>query len=263
METIDYRNFTIEIERDECAVNPMEDYETCPLLVAHCDGPRGYWIKEYNGASLNAPELTREQIKQHAGELCALTGYRTLLELCIKEGREAIYDYNNNYNDATEWVNYALASWLDGENTSDKLDALVTLYGFAGIVAISEARTGYNQGDYFLALVIAPPEWLSETGIKPDNIQRALNGVLDNYAAYCFGDCWYYTIEDANGETIDSLAGFFGEYGSVDWERMLDMARETIDYHIRETRRARLARIKQLIKARAPLAVRAQLLAAV
>ena len=43
-----------------------------------------------------------------------------------------------------------------------------------------------------------------------DDLTAGLTAEVENYNQYLTGDVWYYLIEDANGDVIDSCSGFFG-----------------------------------------------------
>jgi hypothetical protein len=67
--------------------------------------------------------------------------------------------------------------------------------------------------------VYTRPDWVKQTGIKPDDIDKALSSAADLFGAYMFGDvygCEIVRVEvDADGEvvgedSVDSCWGFYG-----------------------------------------------------
>jgi len=71
------------------------------------------------------------------------------------------------------------------------------------------------------------------------------------YADYVCGDVFWYSIEDKDGEFLESCGGFYG------WEDargyMLDQAKEYIDWHIKRQLAEHGEYVKEMIRNRVPL----------
>lgn len=89
--------------------------------------------------------------------------------------------------------------------------------------------------------------------------QRArefLKAEVQIYDDYLHGDVGIMIIEDMDGEVIDSCGGYYPDHDvpySEEWHYPVSEARSTIDYEINENRKARLDRVKTMIKNRVPL----------
>ena len=85
-------------------------------------------------------------------------------------------------------------------------------------------------------------------------IVACLEGQVETYDDYLTGNVWGYTVEDEDGEVLDSCAGFYG-----DWERAsgcLDEARFTADSVVRDRIYTHVATLKQWIKSKVPFQYR-------
>lgn len=51
--------------------------------------------------------------------------------------------------------------------------------------------------------------WLP-TDVPKDQREKYAESAMDEYSDWCNGTCYYYSIEDDAGETIDSCGGFIG-----------------------------------------------------
>ena len=137
----------------------------------------------------------------------------------------------------------------------DVLELLRQVYEWKGIPAISVARNGYVQGQWCQVLAVATPEWVELVGAPADSIERQLQSAADLYAAWAWGDCYGWIVEDHDGKEIASCWGYYGS--DHETSGLADAAREAIDWEIEKRRRARMQRIKDWIRHRVPLMVRA------
>lgn len=210
IEKFRYKGFTINIEQDLDSESPFTStgWLSCypPMYVHHSSGGTEY------GLDLYLPELTREQIKANAQAIAKCCEEKSLLRLttnCCYQSREAYRSVSTSrhcyYSNAVEMVNDAISGYFEELNTTDKLEFLVSVYRWQGIVALSTSRNGYVQSAWTELLIVATPEWLKETGAvidKPDDLES----YADLYAAWAFGDVYGFVIP----ETDDSCWGFYG-----------------------------------------------------
>lgn len=59
--------------------------------------------------------------------------------------------------------------------------------------------------------------------ITPEEVAKS---VVDEWNTYLSGDVWNVAIEDADGETIETCGGYYGE------EHAIEEAKSTIDFHL-------------------------------
>lgn len=84
--------------------------------------------------------------------------------------------------------------------------------------------------------------------------KKILNKVLDclqsevnTYNQYLSGEVYFYSIEDEQGEIIDSLCGLYG------YDYALEEAKSYIDWHIKEEKKKHFQQLKTWIKNHVPL----------
>ena len=83
-----------------------------------------------------------------------------------------------------------------------------------------------------------------------EKVENRLKQEVKTYDQYLRGDVYYYCVTDKNDEHVASCGGFY------DYDYMLKIAREEIDYHIQELERQKEAKLKAYIKNSVPLQYR-------
>lgn len=254
-ETIDYRGYQIRIDPEECPENPFEAWDSEPdLIAASWDLGRAY-VKAYGSTEYEyLPELTANEIRANTADICRETETRSLLHLIDEHAPNYRYDYST----AADAVNDALQGYYADLGASDRLEFLSFVLGLKGIVSLCTSVHGYSQGDYAELLIIASPAFLERTGAVIESPEQ-LRYAAELYAAWAFGDVYYYTVEDEDGGTIDSCGGFYGS--DHEDSGLLESARDAIDAEIRITNRKHANQLKQMIRNHVPLYLRESLLA--
>jgi len=96
----------------------------------------------------------------------------------------------------------------------DYFDTLAALWELRGCPALAFQRNGYSQGDSVLGLLVATPAHAKRCGFTLEapghDIRASLEGDADLFGAWAFGDVYGFTLEDAEGDTLDSCGGFYG-----------------------------------------------------
>jgi len=96
----------------------------------------------------------------------------------------------------------------------DYFDTLAALWELRGCPALAFQRNGYSQGDSVLGLLVATPAHAKRCGFTLEapghDIRASLEGDADLFGAWAFGDVYGFTLEDAEGDTLDSCWGFYG-----------------------------------------------------
>lgn len=134
---------------------------------------------------------------------------------------------------------------------SDWLDALAALYTLAGSPAYHLTRTGYCQGHYVYALIVYTPDFCKRMGVDPkrQDMENDAAAMADQIAAWAFGDCYGYTIEDADGETLDSCFGYLGAWWSEAGEHLLSEINDSLRHQFRHHELAGLAMTPEAVQA--------------
>lgn len=231
--TIKYKGYKIIVEQDQSPSNPFEELDCEPPIITYYGGRHGD-MSVYCGA----PETLGEIISMMP-DSCFERGNRVKmikdnLNCSLKEFAEVHREYGD-FQDAfrqlaTEQCGVKPTGWRSAEEWFEMAEALLT---DAGIPCLNAKSIGYCQGDITLVLVIATSGWRTMVGIADEHIKDSLQGAVDLYSAWAWGDCYgIYKIASPDGEELDdcSVWGFYGR----DHEKsgLLESAQGTIDWHI-------------------------------
>lgn len=85
--------------------------------------------------------------------------------------------------------------------------------------------------------------------------QRYLGTCIQDLDLYFRGECYFYLVEDSDGDEIDACYGFWGDEDYCIAEGTL-----ALNHYLRQQAKARLDKLKTLIKNRVPLALRPNLI---
>ena len=167
----------------------------------------------------------------------------------------------------------ALQNMLDQMQTDswsrfvDYCETLASLYRFAGIPADTFQRNGSCQGDSVYGLLVMTPEWVSEMGVpdaergkfNPDKCREDMREQADSFGAWCFGDCYGFTVSSSRyPDFSDSCGGFIGDNPKING--MFDHLIPAMEYGRKKYKSDRIAKLKTLIRNRVPLELRLGLL---
>jgi len=243
--TEEIQGFTVRIFIDEDAQNPFDDWECNPPLAVYAPYNRG--IDEYAtgyGEVNTPPTLTREQIKANLP---------AILELCEAPNiRELLREYPYREMAFVDCVNDAIREGVDNLGDSDRLEALCSLYAMVGMPAVLKSVHGSSQGDYAEVLAVATPEFQAECGNGSDyDWDSSLRASIQLFEDWAFGNVYGYTVEDAEGNEIDSCWGFFGDYNAP--YGAMHEAEAAINWQIAKNRKSHVEQVKTWIKNRVPL----------
>lgn len=89
------------------------------------------------------------------------------------------------------------------------------LYDHSGI-SISVGRNPYTMDPQgwdttMVGFIYTTAEQVEQVGCPLDKLTEGLVGEVETYDAYLRGEVYYYIIEDADGEMVESCGGFVGE----------------------------------------------------
>lgn len=77
-------------------------------------------------------------------------------------------------------------------------------------------------------------------------VESILINEVEIYSQYINGEVYRYSIDDENGETIDSCSGFYGYY--FENNGLLESAKRAIDYHIEDIKKSHAKKLIAQIK---------------
>ena len=94
-----------------------------------------------------------------------------------------------------------------------------------------------------------------------DMAQRVLEAEVTIYDYYLKGEVYMYVVEDEHGEQLDSCGGYLGgkpydserDKACSSWDYMLEDARKSAEYHLKDRAKKKAERTKAYVKHRVPL----------
>jgi hypothetical protein len=249
--TEEYRGYKIEIYADADARNPWKEWDGNPPIAVYSDRSIDEYGTEYGNAN-EVPNLNREQIKANLPAILNLTGAKTVRGL-LRESNISLLDYYPG--SIADAINEAITEFVENQGNSDRLESLETLFNIAGIPALLKSIRGYSQGDYAEVLAIATPKFREAMGNPEDYWKdRGLRDSIQLFADWAYGNVSGFVVEDAAGNPVESVWGFYGdydaEYGS------LSEAKTAVDSHLEQLRKDHQRDVKTWIRNRVPLGYR-------
>lgn len=234
IETINYKGYSINIENDDYPQNPFEEWNCCsPLMTTN---------KDYsNGAILSYLRdfLTYNQVKHNQAKLLDLIGL---------DSEQFKKDYPLDEYDRTEMLkDELLYNWLD--EGMDNLEAFCIAFNIKHYKSTSR---GYSQSDWSDCFLCWTTEFGKVSGVTYKALKiKSLESDFETFGHWAWGDVYVYSIDSKDEELIDSCAGFFGD----DHEKsgLLEYAQNFIDCDIKQVRKNKLNKLKELIKSKVPL----------
>jgi len=222
IETIDGGNgYAINVHYDHDVANPFGDWDGMPTVVRFASRRSGSHIDTI-GADDFITEPTREQIAANLDAVKQLLGVPSLM---------AARHYS-------PMAHYQPADFVDcvaeacEENSRDSADNFVTALNMCGFAA---DYISLRDSD---VVAVLTPRFFEVSGCEnnAESNTKQLRDALELYRQWADGECYYYTIKDANGDTIeDSCGGFLGY--DHETSGLLDAAREDIADHARIEKR--------------------------
>lgn len=266
-ETAPYR---VIKRQDSHPENPFEAWECNWPMLASFSERHGRNVESWGNVK-GAPDADDPLGRFTSGQLVQRQRkIAELLEISAAELAEHKRDHHRRGDDMGETLRDLFREALaDNIRESDKLETLASLYGMLGIQTLCAASRGYSQGDYAEVLIIAAPEamqafgWTKAQTRDAAGIKRDLAGQKRLFDAWAWGDVYGAEIERRDGEgwaDVESCWGFYGDCD--DFSGLADFALSTIRADMAERKAARFDKLKQLIRANAPLAARQAILAA-
>jgi|GEM_PF-3503490 len=218
VETIEYRGLTIDVNYDEDASNPIDDFDEIPFVTYAGDGRTFINYNDRNAAfPLDyLPALSRDEIKNNIGMVKTILDVSALIYATTEERQYG--------GDSVDMINELIAAKYNDESDTDKFDVWVDVLKCKGIAAYTRQIHGFSQGDWGIAMAIATPEWLKLTGVTDP--QGAMEHSIDLYEHWAFGSCYCWNVERID----ESCAGYYGSDHNE--SGLLDAAKESIDHYI-------------------------------
>ena len=167
---IDYKGYKIQIEQDDDVPNPRKNYDHLGTMV--CEHRR-YDLGD-GGFYLLIEDLAEETKYTEYGDMP--DDKSDVLALAEKNSYVVLPLYLHDHSGITMSTTPFSCPWDSGQ---------------VGFIFCSKRKR------------------LAE-GMTQEQTAEALRAEVAEYDQYISGDVWYYTIEDSNGEMIDSLGGLYG-----------------------------------------------------
>lgn len=258
-ESFTVAGYEVEIWRDSDTSNPYDD----------CDGMApALWLSlrggftEYGNARLTRffSHVPASWVSRHWRAIAAALDLSEIEH--DKEAREDAARYGQSLSETRRELFANALEYLQSDSWGrgcDYLETLASLYNLFGWPAQTYERNGYCQGDSVRGLIVFAPDWVQLVGANPERAADDMRGQADTYGAWVWGDCYGYTVT-RDGEDIGQCGGFIG---GPDDSGLMDYLVSDINGDIETRRTERTARLKGMIRGRAPLDARAAYLASV
>lgn len=257
--------FTVKAIRDESAESPWEAWDGQPPLIVYYDRS----LDEKGDVPNPLAGMSDSFIARNWRALCKIFDQAP----DAAQERKADYDFER-IADAKrelldEWLEEIKPSRYSG-HAGDYMTALGELCELRGWPSLSTSSHGYSQGDYAELLLIFSPDYAKAIGAKWPRTKAAkaearerLKSDAKLWGAWAWGDVYGFVIEPSDdselpGDCLDSCFGFYGD--DFTESGLAEAAAESLAYIRKERRERRLAKLKELIRARVPLATRAAIL---
>lgn len=238
--TQDYRSHTINIYYDEGNENPFDGWDE-GLADLSFEGERGH-SQQYG-------ECPKKHIHSVITDGQAIRHQRAICDI-IGEDIEYINERSESKEDKAEHIRDLIYDF--------DLEQLSELYDLMKEPHVYETQS-YSRSEWADVFVFCSPEFMERTGVLPKNRQTACEGAAELFQQWASGEIFGYSIEDKEGNEIDSCGGFYGDDHKE--SGLIEYATNAIDCHINHVRKAKFAKLKELIKARVPYIYRVPQLA--
>lgn len=257
--------FIVRAVHDDSPENPWDAWDGQSPLLVYYDRS----LDEKGDVPNPLADVSDSWIARHWRALCKI------FDQSPDSAREHKSDYE--YQRIADAKRELLDDWL-GElkpsrysgHAGDYMTAMGELCELRGWPSLSTSSHGYSQGDYAELLLIFSPAYAKEIGAKWPRTKAAkaearerLKSDAKLWGAWAWGNVYGFAIEsadsdgDPDGDCLDSCWGF---YGDPDESGLAEAAAESLSYIRKERKAKRLAKLKELIRARVPLAARAAIL---
>jgi hypothetical protein len=149
------------------------------------------------------------------------------------EGRYGVRAYIQHDPDATspdEWCNVGTVStavYSESVYRALRLDHP----GMPAVYRHEYGSQGWAIGgeEHADAVWVATPDGIADTGVKPENVQAAVEAEAAEWVKWANGDTWRIAVTDEHGHMLDEVGGFIGfEYAQEEAGRMLAYAEEAV-----------------------------------
>ena len=246
--------FRVCAEQDSDARNPWEDIDGLAPLMVYYDRS----VTDYGDIPDPIAAMSDSFVNRHWRELCKL------FDMPESEARDLkrAYGYSSTI---AEVKRDLLDEWLSNESGQALMGLKAELFELMGWPVYSTTSRGYCQSDWAELIAIFTPAHAALCGTNFPRSAKAkaaaledLKGAAELWGHWAWGSVYGAVIEDLRGEDSESCWGFYGDDYAA--SGLAEYAESTIAA-IRAARlKARAARLKDLIRARVPVAIRADIL---
>lgn len=252
--------FQVHAIRDDDARNPWEDMDGLAPLMSYTDRT----LTENGDWPDIIAAMSDSFIARNWRELCNIAG------MAPDDAKR--HKDDGTYFRIADAKRDLLDDWLRelkpgkyGGAAGEYMRAMESLFSLKGWPVIRTTSSGYCQGDYAELLLAWTPDFAEVIGRdmpRSAKQRKAVESELESEAklwgAWAWGDVYGYVIKTESGEVGDSCWGFYGT--DFDESGLSEAAASTIDYMRQNRKERRTARLKELIRARVPAAIRADIL---
>ncbi len=100
--------------------------------------------------------------------------------------------------------------------------------------------------------------WGRITKKREEHVEKCLRGEVETYDNYLTGDIYRFEVLDPEGEHVDGCGGYYGY--PEGFEQAMEEAKGAVNHDIALRRKARIEKLKELIRNNVPILKRPELL---
>lgn len=256
--------FRIRAVQDSDAENPWNAWDCqAPLLVLSDRS-----IQEYGDIPNPIGQMRGSFIARNWKALAAI----------FDQSADAAREYKTDweYDRIADARRDLLEEWLSdakGGSLSDYMNINESLFALMGWPVYLTTSRGYSQSDWAELLLVYTPAHALACGIKFPRSAKAKAAAVKSLEAdaklwgnWAWGNVYGAVIDaweggESDGRLVEhAIESCWGFYGDPDESGLADFAESTIDAIRSQRKAARLAKLKEIIRARVPVAIRADIL---
>jgi len=236
-ETLQHRDFEIQICYHHDAMNPFDDWDGLPSIQANGGRHNFEYSSGEDIADYIESKISYWQVIHHQKALCEILDipHEDLAGYTADEKVDEIYS----------------------DISSSNMSQLAQLCEMFNIPHVHETQS-YSRSNWADVLVVVTDTNIKEWGIHPKKAHENAESAARLFENWASGEVFGYVVEDKDGEELDSCWGFYGN--EHEKSGLMEYATNAIDCHIHNKRKARFEKLKTLIAERVPHYLRTPIL---
>lgn len=93
-----------------------------------------------------------------------------------------------------------------------------------------------------VGFIYCTQEDMDKEGVSKERVKKILRSEVKTYDQYLMGDVYFYSVEDDEGEHVDSCGGIYG------YDETIEVAKEAIDYEVEHREKQKKQQLRAYIQ---------------